>query len=111
MPLDYTRPIRVKHTHEKVEILRTDLPGPCPVLAVITWQSGEKPAQVYPHDYFHWENIPVPKRSGTVWVNVYEDAVGGIDIGVGANPSRKGAEAGYNRLASVEVKWTEGEGL
>ena len=25
--LDYTRPIRVKGTHEKVEILRTDLPG------------------------------------------------------------------------------------
>ena len=42
MKLDYTRPIRVKGTHEKVEILRTDLPGNWPILAVITRQDGSQ---------------------------------------------------------------------
>ncbi len=32
MSLDYTRPIRVKGTHEKVEILRTDLKSECSML-------------------------------------------------------------------------------
>ncbi len=111
MSLDYTRPIRVKGTHQKVEILRTDFPGIWPILAVITKADGWQYTATWERDCHDWENVPASKRSGTVWVNVYEDAVGGIDIGVGANPSRKGAEAGYNRLASVEVHWTEGEGL
>ena len=72
MPLDYTRPIRVKATHEKVEILRTDLRHPFSILAVITFADGTHYGNAYPRDYGSWENVPEPKRSGDGVVNVYE---------------------------------------
>jgi hypothetical protein len=108
--LDYTRPIRVKGTHEKVEILRTDLPGDCPVLAVITMHAGDQYAHTFMLNRTDWENVPAPKRSGTVWVNVYDVYA---DDCVSAHSSRAHADEYSNpdRLACVEVKWTEGEGL
>ena len=53
-------------------------------------------------------NIPEPKRSGEVWVDVYEDA-GTITCGVRTNSS--GQSQWSKRLACVRVPWTEGEGL
>ncbi len=52
-------------------------------------------------------NVPAPKRSGTVWVNVFED---GFAIG---HTTRRAANMGTqsNILACVEVPWTEGQGL
>ncbi len=52
-------------------------------------------------------NVPAPKRSGTVWVNVYE---GGV-CEVHNSRNIADSEAGKNRLACVEVPWTEGQGL
>ena len=107
MSLDYTRPIRVKGTHEKVEILRTDLQEGWPILAIITCADGSEYARMYPRDNPDWENIPVPKRSGTVWVNVYEENF------LVPHHSRKEADkhGTPDRLACVPVHWTEGEGL
>ncbi len=105
--LDYTRPIRVKGTHEKVEILRTDLDGPWPVIAVLTADDGRQWGGSFTSDDPDWENVPTPKRSGTVWLNVYEGGCGAVHL------DRESADkyGTSNRLASVEVKWTEGEGL
>ena len=52
----------------------------------------------------------VEKRSGTVWVNVNED--GNFWIRSSREQADIAAAAhGVKRLACVEVKWTEGEGL
>ena len=57
-------------------------------------------------------NAPAPKLSGTVWVNVREHDE---YVGVGhAYVSREMADRvgdDDDRLACVEVHWTEGEGL
>lgn len=122
MPLDYTRPIRVKGTHEKVEILRTDLLGYWPILAVITCQNGSQYTATWARDWDGWENVPVPKRTGTVWVNVYEENflvlhhsrkeadkwAERVLVGPQASIERGGPD---RRLACVPVHWTEGEGL
>lgn len=56
----------------------------------------------------NWEKLAEHKepKTGTCWVNVYPD-------GMQAHTSRKMADrlAIPYRLACIEVKWTEGEGL
>ena len=108
MPLDYTKPIRVKGTHEKVEILRTDLQAPNSILAVITSRDGSVLGGAYRRDHPAWENVHAPKRTGTVWVNVYEEYASVAHLNRESADIVAGVRA---RLACVEVHWTEGEGL
>ena len=52
-------------------------------------------------------NVPEPKRSGEVWVNIYPD-------GTSATWSRREYAdncSGESRIACVRVPWTKGEGL
>ena len=55
-------------------------------------------------------NIPEPKRSGEVWVNIYA-----IESAMHFNGYTTREQADYNalskRLACVRVTWTEGDGL
>ena len=55
-------------------------------------------------------NIPEPKRSGEVWVNIYA-----IESAMHFNGYTTEEQADYNalpkRIACVRVPWTEGEGL
>lgn len=56
-----------------------------------------------------WTEYVEPKK-GTVWLNVYENPSYGITQ---AHMTRELADRGAskNRLACVEVQWTEGDGL
>jgi hypothetical protein len=51
-------------------------------------------------------NAPAPKRSGTVWVNIYSHDGWSY-------PSRAEADASRQTgcIACIEVPWTEGDGL
>jgi hypothetical protein len=58
-------------------------------------------------DHREWRIKPQPK-TGTFWVNVYPDGPGcvwGTRVEADASPY------GKNRIACIEVQWTEGEGL
>ena len=99
-----------------------------PVTIIATWGRGRCPVLGYvgeSESLYEWSktgllngcgrssefdltNIPEPKQSGEVWVDVYEDA-GTITCGVRTNSS--GQSQWSKRLACVRVPWTEGEGL
>ena len=56
-------------------------------------------------------NIPEPKRSGEVWVLVYDDAVWGYVYSTYQSQSDADAHAAAERpVARFSYMWTEGEG-
>ena len=59
-------------------------------------------------------NIPEPKRSGEVWVNIYgsyEVRVHNTRQEADESADGKSQFEGKTRIACVRVPWTEGEGL
>lgn len=53
-------------------------------------------------------NIPEPKRSGEVWVNIYPGGIAHYVCGTRLEADQAAADT---RIACVRVPWTEGEGL
>ena len=94
---------------EPAKILTWERPGGNNIVAmgengVITFfsASGRQVSQTL-------RNAPAPKRSGTVWLNIYSDEREGMVIRQSRQMADEYAEP--SRIACVEVNWTEGEGL
>ena len=56
-------------------------------------------------------NIPEPKRSGEVWVNIYNNSGPTGHYNRGCADHTGGEDPRSKRIACVRVPWTEGEGL
>jgi len=109
------------HDGRKARIICTDRKSGWPIIGLTTNADGTESVDSFRLDgHFDKDtetpsdlvNAPAPKLSGTVWVNVREHDE---YVGVGhAYVSREMADRGGDdddRLACVEVHWTEGEGL
>src|SRR5690606_27804684 len=65
------------------------------------------------HQPFLWREVPPPKKSGTFWLNIFDDGT----VGAGHKTREKADSVnqhtafGSIRIACVEVNWTEGDGL
>ena len=60
---------------------------------------------------FDLTNIPEPKRSGTVWVNIYDNSGPTAHYRRHCADYTGGEDPRSKRIASIRVEWTEGEGL
>lgn len=101
----------------KAEIVRDDLSGIYPILAVITQEAGEHTALRYtsegelvmgmPNNH-NLINAPAPKRNLEAWVNFYPDG------STCSWPTKNQADAlvaAAHRIACLHVTGEEGDGL
>lgn len=110
-PLDLTKPLQTRNG-EKAELVYDGISGDWPLAVVVHRHSGEITMRTYTREgIFYLDKnstcnlMNVPEK-WTIWLNVYEGQQTG-------HPSRRLADryAGPNRIACVEVTYTEGEGL
>lgn len=99
-----------EHKPAKARVLAWDLPGQRSIAAVVDTEDGAitrfKASGCGGYINGHeatLRNAPAPKRSGTVWVNI--NGVAWITREAADRCHRK------DRLACIEVPWTEGDGL
>jgi hypothetical protein len=90
-----------------------------PIIALVPEDDGREGTYAYNTEGRHLcdqasgaDLIP-PKRSGTVWINVYDGGFAGFGARDLADNAvmEDGRQASEVRLACKEVQWTEGDGL
>ena len=111
--LDLTKPIQTRDGRP-VTLITTQGRAPWPLVGYISdktspdcWHRDGSYDHSCPLGITDIINVPEPKRSGKVWVNIYPNE------GHHGHNKREEADdhARRGRLACVRVPWTEGEGL
>lgn len=118
--LDLTKPVQTRNGRP-VRILATDAKGGQSVAGLVTDRGGYETAYLWSAhghhfgndadngprvtDDFDLVNVPEPKKTGTMWLNVYPN------VPSAAHSSRPAADlnATHSRLACIRVDWAEGQ--
>jgi len=112
-PLDLSKPLQTRRG-EKAELVYDRLTGDYPLAVIVHFDDGTNDVLTYTREgnlytdadsSSNLVNVPVQR---TLWLNIYKS--GGEIL---PHPSRERADlsASDDRIACIEVTYTEGEGL